>query len=671
MLSVLLAVVLFLLALGIAGAVFGVPWAARIYAAAACACAVAAVAAVVFLVARADVPEALVLPVGLPWLSAHFRIDALAAWFALVINVAGTASAVFAIGYGGHNDEPARVVPFFPVFLAAMNLVLVADDAFAFLIAWEFMSLSSWLLVLSNHRRPGNARAAQVYLVMAALGTACLLLAFGIMAGPDGAYRFASIRDNPPQGAAAAIALALVLLGTGSKAGLVPVHAWLPLAHPAAPSHVSALMSGAMTKVAIYGLVRLLFDLAGPVPWGWGAALVAVGALSAVIGILHAVVERDLKTLLAFSTVENVGIAVMAFGLAIVFRTNAMGTLAALAFTAALFHVLNHAIMKSLMFFVAGAVEVSTGQRDLEKLGGLIHRLPVTATLALIGAASIAALPPLNGFVSEWLTFQAVLNSPSLPQWVLKFGVPVAGALLALSAALAAACFVRAYGMAFLGRPRSRKAAEAVEVAPSMRWAMAGLAGLCIGVGILPMVPAAAMAPLVRRFAGVDFAPLADGLSFGDFMLLAPVTPGVSSYSGFVVLIAVVAVTLASIEGVHRLATNRLRRAAAWDCGFPDPSPATQYTASSFAQPLRRVYASTVLRARDHVDMPEPGDARPAQFTLSMRDLAWDAFYAPVERGVTWLAERMNTLQFLTIRRYLVFMFTALIVLLVTVALAK
>jgi formate hydrogenlyase subunit 3/multisubunit Na+/H+ antiporter MnhD subunit len=670
MLSALLGLVLLLLLAGACGVVRRA-WADWIYWASAALCAAAAVIALVFLVSRAAAPESLVLPVGVPWIAAHFRLDALAAWFILVIDLAGAAAAVYAVGYGPHNDEPGRVVPFFPVFLAAMNLVLVADDAFAFLVSWEFMSLSSWLLVLSNHRRAGNARAAQVYLVMAVLGTACLLLAFGIMAGPQGAYSFAAMREHPASGALGGLALALIVLGAGSKAGLVPLHAWLPLAHPAAPSHVSALMSGAMTKVALYGLVRVLFDLAGPVEWGWGAALVALGALSAVVGILHALMERDLKTLLAYSTVENIGVAVMAFGLAIVFKTNALPALAALALAAAFLHVLNHAVMKSLMFFVAGAVETATHERDLDKLGGLIHRLPLTAALALVGSASIAALPPLNGFVSEWLTFQAVLNSPVLPQWVLKFGVPLAGALLALSAALAAACFVRAYGIAFLGRPRSPAAAQATEVAPPMRWAMAALAGLCVAFGVLPMAALAVMAPVVRAFAGADFAPLADGVTLGGFILLAPLTAGVSSYSGVVVLVAVTAVTLAVVEGVHRLASDKVRRAAPWDCGFPDPTPAAQYTASSFAQPLRRVFGTTMFRAREQVDMPEPGDGRPARFVVTMRDLAWDGLYAPVERFISWLTDRFNPLQYLTIRRYLVFMFTALIVLLVTVALVK
>jgi NADH:ubiquinone oxidoreductase subunit 5 (subunit L)/multisubunit Na+/H+ antiporter MnhA subunit len=398
---------------------------------------------------------------------------------------------------------------------------------------------------------------------------------------------------------------------------------------------------------------------------------VALGALSAVVGILHALMERDLKTLLAYSTVENVGVAVMAFGLAIVFKTSGLAALAALALAAGFLHVVNHAVMKSLMFFVAGAVETATGERDLEKLGGLIHRLPLTAALALVGSAAIAALPPLNGFVSEWLTFQAVLNSPVLPQWVLKFGVPLAGALLALSAALAAACFVRAYGIAFLGRPRSPAAAQAAEVAPPMRWAMAALAGLCVAIGVVPMAALAVMAPVVRALAGADLAPLADGLTLGSFVLLAPLSPGVSSYSGVVVLVAVTAVTLAVVEGVHRLASDKLRRAAPWDCGFPDPSPAAQYTASSFAQPLRRVYGTALFRAREQVDMPEPGDGRPARLTVTLRDLAWEGLYAPVERAVSWLTDRFNVLQYLTIRRYLVFMFTALIVLLVTVALVK
>lgn len=668
--AVLAAIALYLLA-GIVGATRLVARGTFVYLASLAAGATILAHALYFLLIGDHISTATSFPLGLPWLSANLRIDALSAWFLLVVNLGASAASVYGLGYGPHCDEPDRVLPFFPAYLAAMNLVLLADDAFVFLLAWEVMSLTSWLLVLSNHRQPGNARAAFLYLVMAVLGTACLLLAFGIMSGFEGGYRFAEIRGIRPDGWMGGIALALVIVGAGSKAGLVPMHAWLPLAHPAAPSHVSALMSAVMTKVAIYGMVRILFDLAGPIGWGWGALLMGLGGLSAVMGILYALMQRDLKVLLAYSTVENIGVIAIGLGLALVFRANGLLPLAALALAASLFHMLNHALMKSLLFFVAGAVQVATATTDMERLGGLIHRLPRTAILALIGALAISALPPFNGFISEWLTFQAVLTAPSLPQWVLKFGVPVAGVLLALSAALAAACFVDAFGITFLGRPRGPEAAAAQEVEPTMVGVMAYLAGLCLLIGLLPTVVLIMLNPAVERLLGVPFPTIADGVSADEFLYLAPLGLGRSSYSGLIVLAVVTIVTIAVVLGVRRRVVRQPRRAATWDCGFPDPSPATQYTASSFAQPLRRVFGTLVFRAREHVDMPEPGQLRPAQFSLHLLDPAWQVFYAPVQALVATLADRMNVLQFLTIRRYLVFMFSALIVLLLAVAIAK
>ena len=642
-----------------------------VYLGSAGACAVAGAAALSFLLAGSAVPVSLALPIGIPWMPVALRLDSLSAWFLLVVNLVGFAASIYGKGYGHHVDEPARVLPFFPAFLAGMNLVPLADDAFSFLLAWEFMSVSSWLLVLANHRQPGNARAGLIYLVMAVFGGVCLLLAFGILAGAEGSYHFADIRAHPPTGWAAAAALALILIGTGSKAGVVPLHAWLPIAHPAAPSHVSALMSGVMTKVAIYGLVRVLFDLMGTPPWGWGAALLALGAISALYGILSALLEDDLKTVLACSTIENVGIVMIGLGLAMVFRVNGLGALAALSAGAALLHVFNHALMKSLMFFVAGAVQTATGTRSLERLGGLIHRLPATAILALAGAAAISALPPFNGFVSEWLTFQAILGSPLLAQWTLRFGVPVVGAVMALAAALAASCFVRVYGIAFLGRPRSAEAAAAGEVDGWMRAAMAGLAALCLAAGVLPM---AVVLPLGRVVAGLVGSPLpaaANASGLGDWLFLTPIASSQSSYSGLVVFLAAIIVTVAGAAGVHRLASSRVRRAPPWDCGFPDPQPAVQYTGSSFAQPLRRVFGTLIFRAAERVDMPEPGDARPARFEVRLIDPVWTVLYAPVVALVGWVADRANVLQYLTIRRYLSLMVAALIVLLSSVALSR
>ena len=359
--------------------------------------------------------ESLVLPFGIPWLGSHFRIDALSAFFLAVVDLGAVTASVFAIGYGRHEDAPSRVLPFYPAFLAAMMFVVMADDAFSFLFSWEFMSLTSWALVMSHHRMRENVYAGYVYLVMASFGTLALLLAFGLLAGPEGLYTFAQIRAAPPTAGLAALVLVLVLIGAGSKAGLVPLHAWLPLAHPAAPSHVSALMSGVMTKVAVYGFVRIALDLAGEPAWWWSIVVLALGGITTVMGVLYALMQHDLKRLLAYHTVENIGIIFIGIGLALAFKANGMVFAAALAFTAGLLHVFNHSVFKSLLFFGSGAVLAATGERDMEHLGGLIHRMPRTAFVFLVGCVAISALPPLNGFVSEWLTFQAILLSPQLP----------------------------------------------------------------------------------------------------------------------------------------------------------------------------------------------------------------------------------------------------------------
>src|SRR5664279_1093805 len=326
------------------------------------------------------------------------------------------------------------------------------------------MSLTSWALVISHHEVRENLRAGYVYLLMASFGALALLLAFGLLAGPDGGYAFAAIRDHSGSTLRTALVLGLVLIGAGSKAGLAPLHVWLPLAHPAAPSHVSALMSGVMTKVAVYGFIRIVFDLAGSVDWWWGIPVMSLGASSAVLGVLFAQMQSDMKRVLAYSTIENIGVIFIALGLSLAFEASGYGPASALAMTAALLHVLNHSLFKTLLFFGAGAVLTATGARDLGRLGGLLNRMPATGLFVLIGCAAISALPPLNGFVSEWLVFQAILLSPALPIWGLKLLVPAVGALLALSAALAAACFVRVFGIVFLGRPRSEAAQDAIEV---------------------------------------------------------------------------------------------------------------------------------------------------------------------------------------------------------------
>ena len=622
------------------------------------------VIAVLALLGIARTPSTAILPLGIPWLGARFRLDALSAFFLAVVALGAAAASLFALGYGRHEAAPRRVLPFYPAFLAGMCIVVLADDAFTFLVSWEFMSLSSWALVMAHQRVPDNVRAGYVYLIMASFGTLALLLMFGLLAGPDGSYAFADMRAADLSGGVAGAVLVLALIGAGSKAGLVPLHVWLPLAHPAAPSHVSALMSGVMTKVAVYGFVRIVFDLLGTPAWWWSMVVLALGGITAVMGVLYALMQHDLKRLLAYHTVENIGIIFIGLGLALAFEAHGMALAAALALTAGLLHVFNHSIFKSLLFFGAGAVLTATGERDMEHLGGLIHRMPQTAFVFLVGCAAISALPPLNGFVSEWLTFQAILLSPQIPSWGLKLLVPAVGALLALSAALAAACFVKAFGVTFLGRARTPAAAHARETDRFSLAAMFFFAALCLVAGILPGAFIDALAPVVQSLVGARM-PVQSGV---DWLSIVPVAESRSSYNGLLVFLFMLLSGALAAWAIHRWASDKVRRAPPWDCGYPDASPATQYTASSFAQPIRRVFGAVVFRAREHVHMPAPGALEPARLTVEMRDLVWDSLYAPVAGGVSFAADRLNHLQFLTIRQFLSLVFAALVLLLLVLA---
>ncbi|TCO69400.1 hydrogenase 4 subunit B [Rhodovulum euryhalinum] len=631
---------------------------AIVYGASGVLCAGLVVVGLRVLATQADA-ESMRVPVGLPWLGAHLQIDALAAVFLVLLGTGGAAASLYAIGYGRHEHAPLRVLPFYPGFLGAMTLVVLAADAFTFLLSWEVMSLLSWAMVLTHHREEETRSAAYLYLVMASLGTMMLLLAFGLMAGAAGGYEFAAMREAERSPGVAALVLGLMMVGAGSKAGLVPLHVWLPVAHPAAPSHVSALMSGVMTKVAVYGFVRVAFDLLDPVVWWMSVPVIVAGAGTAVMGILFANVDADAKRILAYSTIENIGVIFAALGLALAFRANGMDVLAALALTAGLIHAMNHMLFKSLLFMVAGAVLTATGRQDLDALGGLIHRMPKTALLALVGVTAIAALPPLNGFVSEWLLFQAVLQSPNLTQPGLQFLVPAAGGLLALAAALAAACFVRFFGVIFLGRPRTNMARDAAE---TDRWslaAMAGLALLCVLAGVVPGLLIDLIAPAIDLVLGARMPAQADNAWF----TLVPVAEVQSSYSGFLVMVFVAISGGAAAAAVYRFSSRRTRRAPAWDCGFPDADPITQYGAGSFAQPIRRVMAP-MIAARETVIMPPPGDMGPARHSVVTEDLAWTRLYLPLSALVGLAATRLNALQFLTIRRYLALVFASLILLL-------
>jgi NADH:ubiquinone oxidoreductase subunit 5 (subunit L)/multisubunit Na+/H+ antiporter MnhA subunit len=389
-----------------------------------------------------------------------------------------------------------------------------------------------------------------------------------------------------------------------------------------------------------------------------------LGGITAVMGILYALMEQDLKRLLAYSTIENVGIIFVGLGLALAFQANGLKLAAALAFTAALFHVLNHSFFKSLLFFGAGAVLTATGERDMEKLGGLIHRMPVTSFVVLVGCVAISALPPFNGFVSEWLMFQAMLQSPELPQWALKIMVPAVGAMLALAAALAAACFVKAFGVAFLGRPRSTAAETAHEVDRYSLAAMFIPAALCLLAGILPGLVIDALSPITTQILGGRMPIQANE----PWLSIVPIAESRSSYNGLLVMVFITISASLAVFFIHRFASQALRRGPAWGCGFSDPTPAAQYSGGSFAQPIRRVFGTLLFQARDHVDMPAPGDTRPARLRIELHDPIWERMYQPITGAIGFASDRLNRLQFLTIRRYLSLVFATLVTLLLVLA---
>jgi len=422
-----------------------------------------------------------------------------------------------------------------------------------------------------------------------------------------------------------------------------------------------------------FGMIRVFgtigWIIAGLLIGAWGVEATATpmhlaAGASALMGVLYALFQNDLKRVLAYSTIENIGFIFVGLGLALAFKADGFETAAILALTAALFHAFNHSIFKSLLFFGSGAVLTATGERNMDKLGGLIHRMPVTAFAVLVGCAAISALPPLNGFASEWLTFQAILLSPELPQWGLKLVVPAVGALLALSVALAAACFVRVFGIAFLGRPRSAAAAEARETDRFSLGVMLALAAACLLAGILPGFVIDAMAPAVQCVLG-GHMPQQSSVAW---LSLVPISKVRSSYNGLLVFVFIAASASIAAYVIHLLASKAVRRAPIWGCGFADASPLTQYSASSFSQPIRRVFGTLLFRASEHVEMPPPGDMRPATFTVHLRDVVWDYLYAPLEEGIRVVTDRLNVLQFLTIRRYLSLVFAALVVLLLVVA---
>lgn len=609
--------------------------------------------------ATGHAPQLMVLPAGLPNLPFHLRLDALSAFFLLLLGVSGAGISIFAAGYfrSGEGTAPALLCLQYHLFLASMAIVVLADDAYLFMVAWETMALTSYFLVTSQHRIPEIRRAGFLYLLMAHLGALCILLCFGVMQGGSWQFTFDAMRQASLSPFWASVAFVLALFGFGAKAGLVPLHAWLPEAHPAAPSPVSAMMSGIMLEIAIYGLVRISFDLLHVQYWQWGVLVLVVGLFSALFGAIFAAVQTDMKRLLAYSSIENIGIIATALGLAIIFQANHLPLFAALALCAALIHALNHSLFKSLLFLVTGCVLHATGQRSLGKLGGLIRRMPWVATLALIGTLAIAGLPPLNGFVSEWLLLQAFLFTPRIPHAFLNMLIPLGAAALALIVALAAYVMVKFYGVIFLGQHREPSLVNAHDANWLERLGLGWLALGCIFIGVFPQFVLAAADRVTTPLLGATVN------AYSSLWRIAPIAPEQASYSGSVFLAGILAVVGISFVTVRLLAHGRVRRVPAWDCGYPWQTPRMQDTAEGFGQPIRHMFG-TLLHLELHV--PSPRDDQP-RYSVHIEDRFWRALYEPVARSVRRAADAIAVLQSGRLAVYLLYSFLTILVLLVFV----
>ncbi len=572
-----------------------------------------------------------------PGLGLTLLVDRLSAFFILIIAVVAFAVAIYSAGYVEHLKSPVRknlLIALMSIFVLSMVLVISAKGMVGFLFSWELMSLASFLLVNFEYEKKGTRKAGLYYLAMTQLSTVFLIAATGVIYAQTGSFDLQRVAFSSPFWAS--LAFLFAFLGFGIKAGIVPFHKWLPYAHPAAPSNISALMSGLMIKVAIYGLVRFLLTVLPPGPVWWGILLLTAGTVSAILGVIYALKEHDLKRLLAYHSIENIGIIVMGLGLFEIFSAAGLHAVALLALGGALFHTLNHALFKSLLFLTSGSVLNATKTMNIERMGGLSARMPGTAALFLIGAVSISALPPFNGFVSELMLFEAFFQAYLLASPYLQMLLVIAFSVFALTSALAAACFVKAYGVVFLGVPRSKEAKEAKEAPRSMLAGPAVLAALCIVLGLFSFQ--------LFAIAGFSF-PVPDLLVVG------------------LLLLAVYALTAFALRNV-----GKRRTCETWSCGYPSAGSVAEYTASGFSEPIIRIFDAIFL-PKLTVER-EYHDGQKALFkrgTAEMRLMRFfeEYLYDPVARAVEKAAAFVARLQDVDLDLYVAYIFVSALLLII------
>jgi hydrogenase-4 component B len=595
-------------------------------------------------------------PVHIGWLLPLFGVqldlDPLGGFFMTLTGAVAIPVGIYTIGYARREHLGPVPLAVLPLFVAAMLLVPAAGSVTTFLLAWELMAIASLILVLAEHGRPEVRSAAVVYAVMTQLGFVAILIGLMVLSAAGGADRFADL-TAVPDGARTAVFL-LTVIGFGSKAGLVPLHAWLPRAHPEAPSPVSALMSAAMVNLGSYGIVRFDLQVLGPGPRWWGLALLAVGVVSALYGVLQASVATDLKRLLAYSTTENMGLIILAVGAATLFADTGAHGPATIAMAAALLHLIGHAAFKSLGFLAAGSVLVATGLRDLDRLGGLARRMPASTTLFGVAALGASGLPLGAGFISEWLLVQSLIHAAPGGDTVVALTAPLAVGAVALTTGLGVAAMVKAFGIGFLARPRSESAAGAQEAPGSMLTGMTIAALACVLLGVVPVL----VAPALRRV--LDVLPAAQAVAFTDFgaVIRLPGVPG--SIAPGVIAATLLAATLAAVVLTQWRSRRRPApaRVPLWACGAEDLTARMQYTATSFAEPLQRVF-DDVLRPDTDVEVTHTAESRYMADRVTYRsrigDAIEDRLYTPVLRAVAVAAQVLRRAHTGSVHLYLAY----------------
>jgi hydrogenase-4 component B len=584
-----------------------------------------------------------------------YVVTPLSAWFLIVLGAVGIPVALYSIGYLAHAVRPSRTAVVgvaFNVLIAAVSVVFIVNNVIGFLFAWEIMTLATAALVATEHETRATLRAAYLYLIMSHVGTGALVAAFLTLASASGSMSFAAIlTGDVVSGPLRDMVFGLFFFGFGVKAGVIPLHVWLPEAHPAAPSSISALMSAVLIKAGVYGLFRFCAFGLGTPAVAWGLTFVGVGTLSAILGVLYALMQNDLKRLLAYSTIENAGIILLGLGAAMTMRATGRPELAVVAIAASLYHVMNHAAFKGLLFLGAGSVVMATGTRQIEAMGGLLRRMPWTGACVLVGALAISGVPPLNGFTSEWLTFQALLLGFEFVPGLARVNFPLAGALLALTSALAAVCFVKAFGVTFLALPRTAAAGEARESPATMLVPLILLTVVCLLLGLFPgsilmvLGPVTASLPGLTSSSDLSRGALTMTVGAGPFAQVTPAALAVAIVGGF---------ALAGLLVLVTRATRVIRRAPTWGCGGV-LGPRTEYSGTAFSKPLLMVFREVYRPTREVEALADVSPYFPTEvrYRVEIEPTFERHLYDPIVRGVIGLAERMKVLQAGSLHAYL------------------